>query len=67
MTEIELKNEAVNIRSDRDRLLRSTDWTQLTDVPSPLKDKYTNYRQALRDIPQQEGFPLTVSWPSLPE
>jgi hypothetical protein len=50
-------------RSKRDALLRNTDWTQVPDVPTILKDRYKIYRQDLRDVPQQKGFPLDITWP----
>lgn len=58
---------AENIRLDRDIRLKTTDWTQLPDTPDPLKKKYAEYRQALRDIPQQPGFPHDVIWPTEPK
>lgn len=54
-------------RAQRDRLLAATDWTQLSDVPQAIKDKYAAYRQALRDVPQQPGFPNNIQWPVKPE
>lgn len=53
-------------REDRNRLLAETDWTQAADVPQATKDKWAPYRQALRDIPQQAGFPITITWPVKP-
>ncbi len=53
-----------NVRSKRDRLLRETDWMALSDVT--MSDTITAYRQALRDIPSQAGFPLSVTWPTKP-
>lgn len=58
---------AVQVRVQRDYLLAQTDWTQAVDVPQSIKDKWAPYRQALRDIPQQEGFPYNVVWPTKPE
>jgi len=55
---------ADKVRKERDALLASTDWTQVFDSPVN-KDSYAVYRQALRDIPQQNGFPHNVTWPSL--
>lgn len=56
------------LRSKRDALLTETDWTQLTDTT--MDDEVTvlwqGYRQALRDVPQQQGFPLNVDWPEAP-
>lgn len=56
-------------RDRRDILLAQCDWTMLPDAPitSAEREQWKAYRQALRDIPQQEGFPLEFSWPSEPE
>jgi hypothetical protein len=54
-------------RESRDQLLAQTDWTQTVDVPQATKDKWAPYRQALRDVPQQAGFPDNIQWPSKPE
>lgn len=51
-------------RSKRDRLLRSTDLYGLADINAP--QAILDYRQALRDVPQQEGFPWTIVWPIKP-
>ena len=51
------------IRSKRDDLLSQTDWTALSDVT--MSEEMKIYRQALRDLPQQSGFPYNVVWPSL--
>lgn len=64
---IDLEALAKAIRAERDQNLLSTDWTQAFDVPQATKDKWATYRQALRDIPQQSGFPQTVVWPTQPE
>lgn len=53
-------------RAQRDTLLASSDWTQVYDAPVD-QEAWAAYRQALRDIPQQEGFPATVVWPIKPE
>ena len=59
----ELKSEEV--RKIRNQLLFLTDWTQLAD--SPVNSSiWSNYRQNLRDIPQQKGFPWEVEWPESP-
>lgn len=55
------------IRDERNELLNKSDWTQAYDVPQSVKDKWAVYRQALRDLPQQPGFPTNVVWPSKPE
>jgi len=64
---IDLEALSKEIRAQRDQNLLSSDWTQAFDVPQATKDKWATYRQALRDIPQQEGFPQTVVWPTQPE
>jgi len=53
-------------RAERDTLLAATDWTQAADVPQATKDKWASYRQALRDVPAQLGFPSDVQWPDYP-
>ena len=55
-------------RAQRDKLLADCDWTQVLDAPidSATREAYRAYRQALRDIPDQEGFPDTITWPELP-
>lgn len=54
------------VRFKRDTLLSESDWTQLPDVPQSIKDLWQPYRQALRDVPQQPGFPMDVVWPVPP-
>ena len=46
-----------SIKSQRNALLVASDWTQLPDVPESIKAEWATYRQALRDFPQQAGFP----------
>lgn len=58
----ELQAEA---RAQRDRLLSESDWTQVLDAPVD-KSAWATYRQALRDIPQQAGFPVAITWPVKP-
>ena len=55
-------------RAQRDKLLEDTDWTQVLDAPidATTREAYRAYRQALRDIPEQEGFPAAITWPELP-
>ena len=45
------------VREVRNALLISTDWTQLPDVPDTIKNKYTAYRQSLRDLTKHKNFP----------
>lgn len=53
------------IKSTRNYLLSTTDWTRLDDV-SVDKEAWATYRQALRDITKQPGFPDSVVWPTAP-
>ena len=55
----------VQVRAQRDLLLASSDWTQLADATVDA-EAWATYRQALRDVPQQAGFPDNVTWPSAP-
>lgn len=52
-------------RAERNARLSASDWTQLADAPVD-KIAWAAYRQALRDVPQQEGFPTSVVWPVEP-
>lgn len=54
-------------RSERAKLLASSDWTQLPDVPLATKEAWATYRQALRDITAQPGYPFNVIWPQAPQ
>lgn len=58
---------AAEARAARDMLLRETDWTQLGDVPDATRLAWSEYRQLLRDIPQQDGFPDSIQWPERPQ
>jgi len=52
------------IRNQRNRLLSDTDWMALSD--NTMSPAWASYRQALRDITAQEGFPYSVIWPAKP-
>tara|TARA_B100000925_G_C21994836_1_gene468437 strand:- start:1815 stop:2264 length:450 start_codon:yes stop_codon:yes gene_type:complete len=58
------ESEAFSVRSRRDDLLAETDWTQLPDSPVDAS-VWTTYRQQLRDVPAQPGFPWDVQWPEI--
>lgn len=60
--------EIVKSRVDleRNQKLATSDWTQLPDVTLATKDKWAEYRQALRDITDQQGYPFEVVWPEQP-
>ena len=55
-------------RAQRDAMLISCDWTQLADVPlaDERRAAWAQYRQALRDITSQPGFPWSIEWPVQP-
>ena len=52
------------VRNKRDQLLKETDWMALSDVT--MSTEMQSYRQALRDITGQAGFPYSVTWPTKP-
>ena len=54
-----------NIRAERDRRLVKSDWSQLSDV-SVDATAWATYRQELRDLPSQSGFPFNITWPTQP-
>ena len=58
--------QAAYVRLQRNALLVQTDWTQLPDVPEETKARWAPYRQQLRDVTLQEGFPYNVIWPTEP-
>ena len=62
------RQAAENIRSERNAKLTASDWTQLDDTPlnGTAKSAWATYRQGLRDITTQAGFPFSVTWPDLP-
>jgi hypothetical protein len=57
--------QAATIRTERNTKLSATDWTQVADAPVD-KATWATYRQALRDITAQSGFPWTITWPDAP-
>jgi len=71
-TQAEYEGLSVEVRILRDKELRSLDkvtsnplrWASFTDEQ---KSAYADYRQALLDVPQQDGFPYDVTWPTKPE
>jgi hypothetical protein len=62
-------NEVARVRGEaiqaRNELLAETDWWVLSDTPSATQEQL-DYRQALRDLPDQEGFP-NVDFPVKPD
>ena len=61
--EVKIAKEAVT--SKRDTLLIQTDYLVMPDYPLVDKTAVEIYRQALRDITLQEGYPLNIDWPEL--
>ena len=57
--------QAASVRADRNTRLTASDWTQVADAPVD-KAAWATYRQALRDLTTQSGFPWDVTWPSQP-
>lgn len=60
-------SQAARVRSDRTRRLAESDWTQGKDIADNVSTIWATYRQALRDITTQAGFPWDVQWPAQPE
>ena len=65
----EAEQLAANARTQRDKLLSDTDWAQTDDAPLSSEDKESvrKYRQALRNITAQSGFPQKIVWPEKPQ
>ena len=59
-------DQAKSVRSSRNDKLKECDWTQITDATVD-KVLWATYRQELRDISSQVGFPWTITWPTQPE
>ncbi len=57
--------QAANVRRTRNDKLKDCDWTQVSDAPVD-KDAWAAYRIALREVPDQAGFPWTIDWPVAP-
>lgn len=66
--EEKLAEAAEQARQKRDRLIADTDFLLCADYPISAEDleAVKAYRQALRDVPQQKGFPTEIEWPVLP-
>ena len=58
-------DHADEVRAQRNSLLQQSDWTQVADAPVN-QAAWATYRQALRDITMQSGFPENVIWPTPP-
>jgi hypothetical protein len=56
--------KAGQVRAERNTLLAQLDWTQGKDIPDSISIPAATYRQALRDITTQAGFPWEITWPT---
>lgn len=61
--------QAKSVRAERDRKIAETDWMVVKhlELNENIPGVWEVYRQALRDVPQQAGFPHNVTWPTKPE
>lgn len=57
--------KAGQVRAERNDKLKDCDWTQVADAPVD-QAAWAAYRQALRDVTAQAGFPWTIDWPTIP-
>lgn len=68
--ELDLSMASQKVLNIRLQLLQNSDWTDTVSAQTRLGTELYNswqvYRQALRDITLQEGFPLAVNWPQAP-
>lgn len=57
------------MRRARDARLARSDWTQMSDarLSDDQRESCRTYRQALRDVPEQPGFPYEIEWPVMPD
>jgi hypothetical protein len=60
-----LQRKEAEVRQQRNDLLSACDWTQLPDSPAD-HEAWATYRQELRDVTAQAGFPWDVVWPEQP-
>jgi hypothetical protein len=60
--------ESALVRVERDKMLAASDWTQLQDSPISVEKtlQWNAYRQALRELPNQPGFPWDIKYPIRP-
>ena len=67
-TELITARQWAAVREQRDQMLAKCDWTQLADAHLSVdkKQAWSDYRQALRDIPEDFEDPTQVQWPTIP-
>jgi hypothetical protein len=60
--------QAQVVKANRNKMLVDCDWivTKSAETGQPISEGWKTYRQALRDVTSQPGFPWTVTWPALP-
>lgn len=60
---------SADARAARDALLAGCDWrvVRATELGQPVSAAWAAYRQQLRDVPEQSGFPDDITWPTPPE
>lgn len=65
----EEKDLASMVRQQRNGLLYASDWSMLADAPlsADQVSLWKKYRQALRDVTEQSGFPTEINWPETPK
>jgi hypothetical protein len=61
--------QSEDIKSKRNLLLYQSDWTQIPNTPLTAEQQqaWADYRQQLRDITSQSGYPFNVVWPTPPQ
>ena len=61
-------DQAKSVRATRDSKLAESDWRVIkaAETSTTLDAAWATYRQALRDVTGQEGFPWTITWPDAP-
>ena len=63
---LKLQHDKNIIKIIRNNKLKECDWTQGKDIPELVSSKWVEYRQGLRDITSQDGFPYNITWPVPP-
>ena len=66
---VNLEYAASTALAQRQKLLANSDWTDTVSAQARLGTQYAtwqSYRQALRDITAQSGYPTTIEWPTVP-
>ena len=65
----DVASKAAKVRAQRDQLIAQSDWkvVRAQETNTQVAEEWATYRQALRDVPAQAGFPHDVTWPDQPE